>query len=148
MLNIHIRGWEPTCVRQIDGFFNRHKKEEWFSNPVVQRIIKNIDRTEVVMGEVLKSPVFGIMASDRLSTGCKATILLETMPEVNVYATRCGDNCASDILEIASRKDITITLHHCMHFPRDARFDAYIIETGNTVHSFDEFALEYYRKDV
>lgn len=40
MLYIHIRGWEEKCVRQIDSFFNRHKREEWFENPVVQRIIK------------------------------------------------------------------------------------------------------------
>lgn len=115
---------------------------------VVQRIIKNIDKTEVVQGEVLKSPVFGIKAPDRLSTGCKATILLETMPGINVYATRCGDNCVPDILEIASRKDITITLHHCMRFPEDQDINAYIFETGNTVHTFDEFVNEYYRRDV
>lgn len=146
MLYIHIRGWEEKCVRQIDSFFNRHKREEWFGNPVVQRIIKDIDNTEVVQGEVLKSPVFGIMSPDRLSTGCKATILLETMPGINVYATRCGDNCVPDILEIASRKDITITLHHCMRFPDE--FEAHILETGNTIHSFDEFVDEYYRKDL
>ena len=146
MLFIHVRGREPKCINQIDSFFNRNKEESWFSNPVVQRIIRNIDKTEVVQGEVLKSPVFGIMAPDRLSTGCKATILLEMIPEVNVYATRCGDNCVADILEIASRKDITITLHHCMRFP-DTGFSAVVLENGHLVHSHAEFVDEFYSKE-
>lgn len=144
MLYIHTRGKEQTCVDQIDKFFSRHKKTEWFDNPVVRRIIKNLDKTDVVQGEVLNSPVFGVMSPDRLSTSCKAIIMLETIDGINIYATRCGDNCVPDILEIASRKDITITLHHCMRFP-DGGFEAKVIETGTIIHSHLEFVNEYYR---
>jgi len=79
-----------------------------------------------------------------LSTGCKAVILMESLDNVNIYATKCGDNCVPDILEIASRKDVIITLHHPMKFPKDG-FVAKMIETGNIIHTQKEFVHEYYK---
>lgn len=143
MLYIHVTGCESDCITQVTSYFNLFKKKEWFNNPVVKRIIKNIDKTIAVKDEYLESPVFGGMSPDRLSTGCKAVILMEVLENPNIYATKCGDNCVPDILEIAGRKDITITLHHCMKFPEF--FDAYIIETQKEIHSRKEFVFEYYK---
>lgn len=143
MLNIHIQMTDPMLITKPGLFFNRNKKEEWFYNENVKRIIKNIDLTDVIEGEVLRSPVFGVMSPDRLSQGCKAVILLECYDGVDIYATRCGDNCVPDILEIGKRKDITITLNHCMRFPTSG-FEAKIIETGKIIHSHDEFVQQYY----
>lgn len=143
MLKIHVTGYEPDCITQVTSYFNLFKKKEWFRNPVVKRVIKNIDNTIAVKDEYLESPVFGGMAPERLSTGCKAVILMEVLENPNIYATKCGDNCVPDILEIASRKDITITLHHCMKFPE--KFNAYIIETDKNITSRREFVHEYYK---
>lgn len=143
MLHIHVTGFEPECIVQVTSYFNLFKKKEWFNREAVKRIIYNIDKTVAVKDEYLESPVFGGMAPERLSTGCKAVILMEVLENPNIYATKCGDNCVPDILEIAKRKDITITLHHCMKFPEF--FEAFIIETGRTVHSRKEFVNEYYK---
>lgn len=147
MLYIHIRGREQNCVSKIDSFFNRRKKPEWFNDPVVRDIIFDIDKTEIVQGEVLKSPVFGIMAPDRLSQGCKAVILLECIPGINIYATKCGDNCCKSILKVAENKDTTITLHHCMRFP-DTYFEATILETGTVIHNHSEFCDVFYDRSI
>lgn len=144
MLTIHISGYEDNCIQNVTGYFNRKKKKEWFNNPNVKRVIKNIDNTLAIKDEYLESPVFGGMSPERLSTGCKAVILLEVLQEPNVYATKCGNNCVPDILEIAKRKDITITLHHPMDFPEEG-FEAYIVETDKWIHSGKEFILEYYK---
>ena len=143
MLRIHIKGFEEDCIRNVTGYFNFNKKKEWFNQPKVKEIIKNIDDTVAVKDEYLESPIFGGISPERLSCGCKAVILMEVLEGVNVYATKCGDNCVPDIIEIASRKDLTITLHHPMRFPDD--FNAYIIDTSKYVHSRKEFIDEYYR---
>lgn len=143
MLFIHIRMTDPMLITKPGAYFDRNKKEEWFCNPNVARIIKDIDKTDVIEGEILRSPVFGIMSPDRLSQGCKATILLECCDGIDIYATRCGDNCVPDILEISNRKDITITLNHCMKFP-ESGFCAKIIETDTIIHSHQEFVQQYY----
>lgn len=143
MLRIHIKGFEEDCIRNVTGYFNFNKKKEWFNQPRVKEIIKNIDDTVAVKDEYLESSIFGGISPERLSCGCKAVILMEVLEGVNVYATKCGDNCVPDIIEIASRKDLTITLHHPMRFPDD--FNAYIIDTSKYVHSRKEFIDEYYR---
>lgn len=144
MLKINVVGLPESCIERIDCYFNMFKKKEWFDNLVVRRVIKNIDRTEVVKGEYLESPAFGGMSPDRLSTGCKAVILMETLDNPDIYATHCGDNCVEDILEIASRKDVTITLHHYMKFP-DSGFEALMLNSGKMVNSMEEFVYEYYK---
>lgn len=141
MLKIHVTGYEDNCIVNVTGYFNVFKKKEWFNRDTVKRIIKNIDNTNAIKDEYLESPIFGGMSPERLSCGCKAVILLEVLDNPNVYATKCGDNCVPDILEIASRKDITITLHHLMMFPE--KFDAYIIETDTYIHSREEFFNNY-----
>lgn len=144
MLTIHIYGFEKDCIKDVTGYFNLFKKKEWFHNENVKRIIKNIDNTIAVKDEYMESPVFGGMSPVGLSTGCKAVILMEVLERPNIYATKCGDNCVPDILEISRRKDITITLHHPMVFPKDG-FTAYIVDTDTTIHTQKEFINEFYK---
>ena len=142
MLYIHVGGFELGCIKNVTGYFNLNKKKEWFNRPSVKRIIKRIDKTVAVKDEYLESPVFGGMSPEKLSCGCKAVILLEVLEgNPNVYATKCGDNCVEDILEIAKSKDITITLHHLMMFPE--QFEAVIVETGRHIRSRKEFLDEW-----
>lgn len=143
MLNIYTGDFKDDCIVNIDGYFNRNKRRDWFNNPIVKRIIKNIDNTIAVKDEYLESPVFGGMSPVGLSRGCKAVIMMETLDGKNIYATRCGDNCVPDILEIASRKDVIITLHHPMKFPKDG-FTATMVETEKIIHTQKEFVFEYY----
>ena len=59
-----------------------------------------------------------------------------------IYATKCGDNCIKHIVEIAKKKDLHITLHHCMEFPLD--LDAIMEDTGERVDG-RSFVSAYYR---
>lgn len=83
------------------------------------------------------------MAPERLSSGCKAVILLYVNPLCNVYASRCGDNCVPSIVRLAEKTDVIITLHHMMVFPE--KFEAVMLDTETAVHSRREFYLEYGR---
>ena len=52
-------------------------------------------------------------------------------------ASACGDNCSKWILEIAKTKDLTITLHHVMHFDDD--FEAEILNNGKLIQTNEEY---------
>lgn len=143
MLYISVGAFDKNCITNPKETFDFRKKPEWFQREDVKRVILNVDKTEVIDGECLRSPVFGVISPERLSTGCKATILMIMYPQYKVYATKCGDNCALDILEIAKTRDITIVLHHIMRFPEP--FDAVVVESGVSVHTLEEFVDEFYK---
>jgi hypothetical protein len=121
------------------------KKKDWFNRESVKKIIKDIDKSDVIKDECIESPVLGCISPQALSEGCKAVILLEILDSPHIYGTRCGDNCVLDILDIASRKDITLTLtlHYEMGFPD--KFEAYLVESDKYIHSWKDYIYEYYK---
>ena len=143
MLMIRVNGFEEDCIKDPNLYFDLHKKKDWFNRTRVKEIIKSIDDTIAVKDEYLESPVFGGMAPERLSGGCKVVIMMEVLDDKSQYATKCGDNCVPEILKIAEYKDLRITLHHPMRFPD--KFEALMLDTGVIVHSRREFVFEYYR---
>ena len=143
MLYISVGPFTDDCIVNVKETFDYRKKPEWFAREDVRKFIMDIDKTEVIDGECLRSPILGVIAPERLSTGCKALILMMMYRQYKVYATRCGDNCAPDILDIASRQDLHIVLHHVMEFPEP--FEAVVEESGVLVHSMEEFINEYYK---
>lgn len=142
MLYIHTKKPEK-CIVAVDAYFDHHKKTEWFSNPDVVRVIKEIDNTDVEKGQILVSPVFGYMSPDRLSGGCKAVILMIVQDEAVVRATGCGDNCGSLIVEISKDKDVHIWLQYIMEFPYE--MEAIFPESGVHVHNRPEYVKEMVR---
>lgn len=141
MLNIWFDGFKHKCVTNPSKYFDIHKDKDWFNNDYVRRIIKDIDGVIAVKDEYMEEPIFGAMSPERLSSGCKALILLYIHPELNIYASRMGDNCAKYLIDMSKEKDITVTLHHAMVFPHD--FDAVILDTGKEVHTRKEYMHEY-----
>ncbi len=141
MLHIYVN--EPAgLIKSVDSWFNRNKKKEWFNRQDVKNVIMKIDNTKAVKDEYLESPVFGAISPDRLSTGCKALILM-IIQNRPVYATKCGDNCIDSIIEIANSKELYICLHHPMKFPM--KFEAVMEDTDTKVKSRKEFLDEYYK---
>ena len=143
MLKIWVNGFQNDCIKDPNSYFNLHKKKEWFNRPDVKEVIKELDNTIAVKDEYLESPIFGGMSPERLSSSCKTVILMYINPLCNVYASRCGDNCAPAIVRLAEKTDVIITLHHMMVFPE--KFEAVMLDTGVVVHSRREFYLEYGR---
>ena len=57
-------------------------------------------------------------------------------------ASSCGDNCAKWIVDIGTRKELTINLHHVMDFSTAGMFEAYMVNTGKIVHGYKEYLDE------
>lgn len=140
MLRIYTKSIPEGCIVRVTPYFNLHKEKEWFADPFVKKVIKDIDDCIAVKDEYIESPIWGGMSPERLSTGVKALILMRMLPGANIYATKCGDNCASYIIELSKMQDVTITLQHSMPFHQD--FDAIMMETGKEVHTLRDYLKE------
>lgn len=142
MLYINVGEIPKNCIVNVNSYFNRNKKRDWFNRQDVKDIILSVDNSIAVKDEYIESPVFGGMAPERLSGGCKALILM-LVTDLPIYATKCGDNCISHILDIAKKKDVHIYLHHCMDFPYEMK--AIMEETGDVINNGEDFVNAYYR---
>lgn len=102
-------------------------------------MIKDVDHSTVIGSHLIESPVLGPISVKELSGGVKTLILMAFDSSGKVFnASACGDNCAGWILKIGELKDLTINLRHIMDFGTE-RFEAKILNTGNTVHNMAEF---------
>lgn len=134
MLTIRIGETEET-IYYITGYFRNNYEDEWFSDPLVKEMVKDIDKSEVIGPHKIVSPVLGDITPERLSRGVKALILMYKEPENEFSATACGDNCAKWIKKFGDEMDLTISLTHFMDFG-DNDFLCKDAETGDLVSYF------------
>lgn len=134
MLKIWSGPFRDDCITDVNLYFKTHKKSDWFNHNWVRKVIKDIDRVDAIQDEYMISPVIGAMSPNDLSSGCKCLIMMYNLPDSNVYASRCGDNCAKYIVELSRQRDVTITLHHAMLFNID--FEGKIMNTGQEFNTY------------
>ena len=137
MLTI-IYGDEPRSIYNTNVYFKNTYESEWLESELAKKIIQDVDDSEVLGGECIKSPVLGQIPPERLSGGVKTLLLMLNEPDRIFNASTCGDNCAKWILEIAKQKDLTINLRHMMNFGKDTDFEIKIKNGGEVVHSMKE----------
>ena len=130
-----------------DTFFDHVYEDEWITDDLSVRMIKDIDKSEVVGPRVIDSPFLGSIPVERLSGGVKTLILMNNDSEHIFNASACGDNCAKWILEIAKNKDLTIRLGYLMDFG-DESFEICVNNTGRIVHNLDELDDEVIGKEL
>lgn len=146
MLSIQF-GHMPEAIFDTATFFRNVYLDAWLDDPLAKRMIKSVDKSEVLGERLIKSKALGLIPPTDLSGGVKTLLLIYNMPERVFNASTCGDNCAYWILEIARRQDITINLRHIMSFGR-GRFSIRVLNTGEVVHSMAELvpaAIEHLR---
>lgn len=137
MLTI-IYGDVPNSIYNTNVYFKNTYEPEWFESDLSQKMIKDVDHSDVLSGECILSPVLGQIPPERLSGGVKTLLLMLNEPEKIFNASTCGDNCAKWILEIGKQQDLTINLRHMMSFGKDTLFDIRIANGGEFVHTMKE----------
>jgi len=137
MLTI-IYGDVENSVYNTSVYFKNTYEPEWFDSDLARRIIKDVDDSEVLSSECIKSPVLGQIPPERLSGGVKTLLLMLNEPDKIFNASTCGDNCAKWILEIGKRQDITINLRHMMNFGKIKEFEIKVENGNEIVHSMKE----------
>ena len=117
MLNIYYGELDKeNYVFDPDTFFDNTYEDEWITDDFAKKVIKDVDHSEVIDANSIKSPVFGYISPLQLSGGVKALILMKHFPGKVFNASNCGDNCARWILSLGEEKDFTINLYHVMNF--------------------------------
>ena len=124
-------------------YFTKNKKPEWFSDPFVQRFIKDIDGSTVLFEEALKDRWGHGISTEWLSTGCK-TLCCIYFDRNNTlfYGTALGDNCVPYLMEIARKRDVYIFLEHYMTIPVKY-FEAGLIRKDGKILNDDDFLEAY-----
>ena len=137
MLNIYF-GDMPSAIYNTEIYFKNTYEDSWILDDFAKKVIKEVDGSDVIDAQAIKSPVLGVIQPTELSGGVKTLLLIKNCPNEVFNASTCGDNCARFILELAKEKDITINLRHIMDFG-NAKFSAKILNDDSIVHGMDEF---------
>lgn len=139
MLNIFF-GSMPEAIFNTSVYFKNSCEDKWITDPLAREMILDIDKSTVLDGAVIDSPVMGKIAPTALSGGVKTLILIKNEPQKVFNASACGDNCAKWILKLAEKRDITINLRHLMDFG-EGSFEIRILNTNQIVYDMRELVL-------
>lgn len=136
MLNVYY-GDMPEAIYNPAVFFKNTYEEAWIVDELSKKMIKDVDKSDVIAPRIIDSPVLGAITPRELSGGVKTLILVNNRQDKIFNVSVCGDNCAKWLLEIGKNKDITVNLRHLMDFGRD-KFELRILNTNQVVHSMAE----------
>lgn len=138
MLSIFF-GEMPEAIYNTEVYFKNTYQDQWLCDDFAKRVIKGVDKSEVLDTHLIKSPVLGLIPPVMLSGGTKTLLLIKNNPDMVFNASTCGDNCAKYILEIARQQDITINLRHIMRFGK--RFKARVVNDDVIVDSMEQMII-------
>ena len=140
-----VRVWfgkRDNAIYNTSVYFKNAYQDEWITEEFSRKIILDVDKSEVIGANLIRSPVLGDISPLQLSGGVKALILMKHYPRKIFNASNCGDNCAKWILELGKEMDFTINLLHVMHFDSQS-FEIRIMNAGNgkmrIAHDMQEF---------
>ena len=120
MLNIYL-GDMPEAIYHPPTYFDNTYEDEWITNSLSVKMIKDVDKSDVIGTHLIESPILGPISPKELSGGVKTLMLMAFDENERVFnASACGDNCSKWILQIGEAKELTINLRHIMNFGKDA----------------------------
>ena len=141
MLKIYFGDMEDA-IYNTSMYFDNSYLDSWLEDDMTKKIIKSVDKADVIGTKAIESKALGVIPIKQLSGGTKTLILIQHQPSRIFNASTCGDNCAPWILKIAkkSKADITINLHHLMNFG-DGNFEIEVLNSGDVVRNMAELTL-------
>ena len=137
MLHIFL-GDMPSAIYNTEVYFKNVYEASWLLDEFAKKVIKKVDKSDVIDARLIESPVLGMIPPTDLSGGVKTLLLIRNCPDQVFNASTCGDNCARFILELGKTQDITINLRHIMDFGK-GKFQAKILNDNSMVSNMREF---------
>lgn len=138
MLYIDFGGEKTDNIGHPDVAFNYRYELDWFNDPIVKQIVKDIDGGQVIAPGVIQVEPYGIITPIQLSSTCRNTILAYEQ-DIPINATFCDSKASDWLLRLGTMKDLTICLDYVMMFNTD--FKAIIVNDGRQVNSFKEYLV-------
>ena len=139
MLRIHF-GITTDMIYDSDDYFDGEDYVSWLSDPMVEAMIEDVDRSKHIKDYIIESPILGGITPTQLSGGLKTLILVKMIDNEIFNASNCGDNCAKWLLEITKDVDRTVSLGHIMDFG-PGPYEIYIDNLDRVVHNNREYVV-------
>ena len=95
MLRINF-GSLPDEIYNTEMFYENQYDRNWVMDEFAQKIIKDIDSSDVIGPDLIKNDVFGSFSSTELSAGVKTLLLIKNMPNKIYNISNCGENLWSN----------------------------------------------------
>ncbi len=156
---------DPKIRIDPDNAFKYTFRPEWLESDFAKRMVKIIDKSEVISPYCINSPIFGQISPFMLSGGVKALLLMLNMDSY-MYVGAMGDNCLPFVVEMSKFKDVHLGVDGPVYFDgynpmwedRETYSDeernrlklnlitemeAIITNTGKKIHTVDEY-FNYY----
>ena len=137
-------GNNSNYVYNTSAYFDIHFDGSWIASEFGRKVIRSVDKCEVIDKYVIKHPDIGGIPPAWLSCGVKSVLLMMFgNPEKIFNASMCDDSCARWIQYIGTRKDLTIRLGHFMAF--NEPFEIKDMNTGRIITTNEELlSAEHY----
>lgn len=130
-IHFHKRSIEVPLTTGTDREWLIRFEDEWMLRDYTKRIVKELDNSEVLGNQAIKSPVLGIIPPDWLSATCKNVIMMSVGIEM-VFASGFFANEANKLIEeISGRQDVHLYMNHMFNYT-DAQV-ATLVDCGNKV---------------
>lgn len=140
MLNVYY-GDMPESIYNTAVYFRNRYLGRWITDDWGKAVIKDVDKSTVVSGDLIKSPVLGPISPSQLSGGVKTLLLVAHEKNKVFNASTCGDNCAKWLLDLGQKRKVVVNLRHLMDFGK-GEFKIRVMNTGRIVHNMKELVLE------
>lgn len=136
MFKIYI-GFDKEAIRDVSTYFYNVYEESWFEDDFVKRIIKTIDRSEVISSESIISPILGNISCNKISSSSKTLILLYEDEDFYDDLVTCGENCEDLLLEISHIRDreVSFSGYDLKFFQKP--IDFICMNDGSKIQSFE-----------
>ena len=146
---LYIRfGTTNNTIIGIDRHFNAVFEREWFNNELVREMIKDIDKSVVISGSAIESPILGPISPRELSGGVKTLICMLMEPGLEFYGTSCGNNCGKWMIELGKHQDVHVAFDHILEFRPSTQasvggMNAVCVNTGKAIDTMLDLIAEY-----
>jgi hypothetical protein len=142
---LHI--WLGNCnaaTYDSDAAFDYYQEPEWFTDPFVKEMVKDVDKTELIGQKLAYDYMGDPMNPNDLSSGVKCLIVMYKVDNIIMDGNSMGNNCAKWIIEIGKAKDCYMTLVYFMAFNRyldseDSEFICNVLNRKRVVKTFREY---------
>lgn len=99
-----------------DGWFDNQLPDEYYVTDFSKRVIKTIDKSDVINENMVDSPVLGCIPMTSISSGAKGLILYRYTDKI-VNLVSMGDNCIPFLLDILKeRGTLTVSTERLVDF--------------------------------
>lgn len=141
MINIKF-GVLPDALQSGDGYFDNWLDEEVLETDFAKRVVREIDKSELVSKRLVQSPVLGSIPVSDISGGAKSLIILMFTDKI-MELEALGDNCFPLLFEIGKQKDITLSMEAYRDLFGSGVSQVRLLNTDEVITSKEAFRTAY-----